>query len=87
VEAAPKAGAARPHAIKTAVKPDSMLMARFLCVVFRITISGLIDIATKINPASAAAPLPSHHATDDVPQMVPLTPDAVRLFAQKALAV
>ena len=31
-----------------ALKPDSMLMARFLCVVFRIIPSGLIDNATKI---------------------------------------
>jgi wobble nucleotide-excising tRNase len=37
----------------------------------------------SINDAS----LPSHHATDDVPGMVPLTPDGVRLFAQKALQV
>jgi hypothetical protein len=33
------------------------------------------------------AALPSHHATDDVPGMPPLSPDAVRLFAQKALDV
>jgi wobble nucleotide-excising tRNase len=33
------------------------------------------------------AALPSHHATDDVPGMPPLTPDGVRLFAQKALDV
>jgi wobble nucleotide-excising tRNase len=37
----------------------------------------------SINDAS----LPIHHATDDVPGMVPLTPEGVRLFAQKALAV
>ena len=29
--------------------------------------------------------LPSHHATDDVPGMTPLTPEGVRLFARKAL--
>jgi wobble nucleotide-excising tRNase len=29
--------------------------------------------------------LPSHHATDDVPDLNPLTPAEVRLFAQKAL--
>ena len=33
------------------------------------------------------AALPSHHATDDVPGMPPLSPDGVRLFAQKALDV
>jgi len=33
------------------------------------------------------AVLSSHHATDDVPGMPPLTPEAVRLFAQKALDV
>lgn len=43
--------------MKTAVKPVSMLTARFLWVVFLMMISGLIDIATKIKPASAAA----HH--------------------------
>ena len=36
-----------------------------------------------INDAS----LPSHHATDDVPGMPPLTPDGVRLFAHKAIDV
>jgi wobble nucleotide-excising tRNase len=35
----------------------------------------------SINEAS----LPSHHATDDVPGMTPLTAEGVRLFAQKAL--
>lgn len=37
----------------------------------------------SINDAS----LPSHHATDDVPEMDPLTAAEVRLFAQKALDV
>ena len=37
----------------------------------------------SINEAS----LPSHHATDDVPGMIPPTPAEVRLFAQKALDV
>ena len=37
----------------------------------------------SINDAS----LPSHHASDDVPGMLPLTPEGVRLFAQKALDV
>ncbi len=37
----------------------------------------------SINDAS----LPSHHATDDVPGMLPLTPEGARLFAQKALDV
>jgi len=37
----------------------------------------------SINDAS----LSSHHATDDVPGMTPLTPQEVRLFAQKALDV
>lgn len=36
-----------------------------------------------INDAS----LPSHHATDDVPGMLPLTPEGVRIFAQKALTI
>jgi hypothetical protein len=36
-----------------------------------------------INEAS----LPSHHATDDVPGMDPMTPAEVRLFALKALDV
>jgi wobble nucleotide-excising tRNase len=38
---------------------------------------------TAINDAA----LPSHHATDDVLGMPPLTPEGVRLFAQKALDV
>ena len=33
------------------------------------------------------AALASHHATDDVPGMPPLTPEGVRLFAQKALDI
>ncbi len=33
------------------------------------------------------AALPSHHATDDVPGMTPLSQEGVRLFAQKALDV
>jgi wobble nucleotide-excising tRNase len=37
----------------------------------------------SINDAS----LPGHHATDDVPGMDPLTPEGVRIFAQKALNV
>jgi hypothetical protein len=49
--------------MKTAVKPVSILIARFLCVEFRITLLGLIDIATKISPASAAA----HHEEKIVP--------------------
>jgi len=36
-----------------------------------------------INDAS----LPGHHASDDVPGMPQLTPEAVRIFAQKALDV
>jgi wobble nucleotide-excising tRNase len=31
--------------------------------------------------------LPSHHATDDVPNLSPLTPQGVRLYAEKALSV
>ena len=49
----------RLHAMNTALKPVSMLMARFLCVALRRMPSGLIDIATKISPASAAAPPPT----------------------------
>ena len=33
------------------------------------------------------AALPSHHASDDAPSMQPLSPDEVRIFAQKALDV
>ncbi len=33
------------------------------------------------------AALPSHHASDDVPAMKPLSPDGVRIFAEKALDV
>jgi hypothetical protein len=50
---------AKLHAMKTAVKLNSMLVARFLCVVFRRMISRLIDLATNIKPVSAAAPLPT----------------------------
>ena len=42
-----------------------------------------LPVLEVINNAS----LPSHHATDDVPWMQPLTPDEVRIFAQKALDV
>src|SRR6478736_5973377 len=49
----------KPQAMKTAVNPESILIARFLCVAFWKMILGLIDIATKINPASAAAPPPT----------------------------
>ena len=42
----------------------------------------LEELAT-INDAS----LPSHHATDDVTGMDPLSPEGVRMFAEKALAV
>lgn len=33
------------------------------------------------------AAIPSHHATDDVPGMSPLSPDGVRIFAKKALDI
>ncbi len=42
-----------------------------------------LDQLESINDAA----LPSHHATDDDPGMSPLTPEEVRLFAQKALKV
>ena len=42
-----------------------------------------VPVLESINDAS----LPSHHATDDVPGMDPLTAAEVRLFAQKALDV
>jgi hypothetical protein len=45
--------------MKTAVNPVSMLTALFLCVVFRMMAPGLIDIATKIKPTSAAAAPPT----------------------------
>jgi len=44
---------------------------------------GKLPELESINEAS----VPSHHATDDVPGMDPLTPAEVRLFAQKALDV
>ena len=49
----------------------------------------LHSLKTKLPDLVAVndAALPSHHATDDVPGMPPLTPDGVRLFAQKALNV
>jgi hypothetical protein len=46
-------------------------------------LSGKLQDLDSINDAS----LPSHHATDDVPGMDPLTSAGVRLFAQKALEV
>ena len=45
--------------MKIALKPDSILIARFLCVAFRMMASGLIDRATNIRPARAAEPLPT----------------------------
>lgn len=51
--------------------------------------SAIFPLKEKL-PALVAindAALPSHHATDDVPGMPPLTPAGVRLFAQKALDV
>lgn len=42
-----------------------------------------LDELDSINAAS----LPSHHATDDVPGMSPLSPEEVRLYVQKALKV
>lgn len=42
-----------------------------------------LDELESINEAA----LPSHHATDDVPGVTPLSPEGVRLFAQKALEV
>jgi hypothetical protein len=49
-------------------------------------LDGLKPKVSELEAINAAA-LPSHHATDDVPGMPPLSPDAVRLFAQKALDV
>ncbi len=40
----------------------------------------------KLESINEAA-LPSHHATDDVPGVAPLSPEGVHLFAQKALDV
>jgi wobble nucleotide-excising tRNase len=42
-----------------------------------------LPVLESLNDAS----LPSHHATDDVPGLEPLTPEGVRLFAQKAFDV
>lgn len=51
--------------------------------------SRLHELQTKLAELESIndASLPSHHATDDVPGMAPLTPEGVRLFAQKALKV
>ncbi len=49
--------------------------------------SRLYPLRTKVPDLESIndASLPSHHATDDVPGMSPLTPAEVRLFAQKTL--
>jgi len=47
------------------------------------TLQAKLPDLQSINDAS----LPSHHASDDVPGMPSLTPEGVRLFAQKALDV
>jgi wobble nucleotide-excising tRNase len=47
------------------------------------TLQAKLPELEAINEAS----LPSHHATNDVPGLQPLTPDEVRLFAQKALDI
>ncbi|MCX5791855.1 MAG: AAA family ATPase, partial [Elusimicrobia bacterium] len=49
-------------------------------------LSVLLPKLSELESINNAA-LPSYHATDDVPGMPPLTPDGVRLFAEKALAV
>lgn len=51
--------------------------------------SRLYDLREKIPDLESIndASLPSHHATDDVSGMIPLTQEGVRLFAQKALDV
>ena len=51
--------------------------------------SRLYALRAKVQELEAIndAVLPSHHASDDVPGMNPLTPEGVRLFAQKALDV
>ena len=49
-----------------------------------------LDRFRKLLPELVAindAALPSHHASDDAPGIQPLSPDGVRLFAQKALDV
>jgi hypothetical protein len=43
----------------TAVNPDSMLMALYLCVASFATPLRLIDMATKTRPVSAAEPVPT----------------------------
>jgi hypothetical protein len=43
---------ATPQDTKIALKPESILIARFRCVEFRMMVSGLTDIAT-----SAASPI------------------------------
>ena len=51
--------------------------------------SRLCRLKPKLSELEAinAAALPSHHATDDAPDLQPLSPEGVRLFAQKALDV
>lgn len=51
--------------------------------------SRLYELQNKLEQLEAinAAALPSHHATDDVPGMEPLSPEEVRLYTEKALAV
>jgi len=51
--------------------------------------SRLDELRTKVPDLESIndASLPGHHATDDVPGMTPLTPEGVRLFAQRALDV
>jgi len=46
----------------------------------------LQDKLTELEEINNAS-LPDHHASDDVPHMVPLTSDGVRIFAEKALRV
>ena len=45
--------------MNTDVKPESMLMARYLCVASLATPFKLMVMATKTSPASVAEPVPT----------------------------
>lgn len=62
------------------------MIARIRVSALGSRLHALLPKLTELESINDAA-LPSHHATDDVPGMQPLSPEGVRLFAQKALDV